>query len=100
MADRDGDGYRVRGHDLAHVRNYSELRVIEALREALPRQAGFCGCTLCVQDVYALTMNRIPAHYIQSGAILLHPEATSRDDIESYLRDAFERVRAHPKHPR
>jgi hypothetical protein len=100
MAKKDGGGYGIDGHDLGRVRNRYELRVIEALRAALPKQVDFCGCTLCIEDVYAITLNRIPAHYIQTGAIVLHPPDVGPDQIEAHVRSAIDQVRAQPKHPR
>ena len=100
MVKKDGDNYVVTAHNLVHVRNRNELRVIQAMRAALPQQVDFCGCSLCIEDVYALTLNRIPAHYIQTGAIVLHPPDVGPDQIEAHVRSAIDQVRAQPKHPR
>jgi hypothetical protein len=68
------------------------------LREELPNAQGFCGCRLCVEDVYAAALNQVPAHYVQTGSIVLQ-RLPSDDDLRRQVVDALTRVGSHPKHP-
>ena len=51
--------YQVNGVSLERVRNRNELRVVKAMRSMLPEQEGFCGCRVCIEDVYAATASNI-----------------------------------------
>ena len=91
--------YQVLGVGLAHVRNRLELQVIEALRELLPTLPHQCRCVLCVEDVYALSLNRLPAQYIQSGGMVLGgskgPDAAL---VRRVVSGAMGQVARRPRH--
>ena len=91
--------YQVNGVSLERVRNRNELRVVKAMRCLLPEQEGFCGCRVCIEDVYAATASNIPAHYVQFGAIILHPKKPSEEELMTILAASFAKVREHPNHP-
>ena len=91
--------YQVNGVSLERIRNRNEVRVVKAMRNMLPEQEGFCGCRVCIEDVYAATASNIPAHYVQFGAIILHPKLPSEEDLMTILADSFAKVREHPNHP-
>ena len=91
--------YQVNGVFLERVRNRNELRVVKAMRSMLPEQEGFCGCRVCIEDVYAATGSKIPAHYVQFGAIIIRPKTPSDEELMTTLADSFAKVREHPNHP-
>ena len=84
---------------MERVRNRNELRVVKAMRSMLPEQEGFCGCRVCIEDVYAATASNIPAQYVQFGAIILRPKSPSDAELMAVLADSFAKVREHPNHP-
>lgn len=90
--------YDVNGFSLETIRNRNELRVAEILRQELPEVQAFCGCRICVEDVYGAAMNQIPPHYAQVGSIVLqkHPD---EDTLRAHVLASIEKVRLHPKHP-
>lgn len=91
--------YLYNDFSLAGIRNRHEPRVVEAMRELLPAADDFCGCRLCVEDVYAMALNLLPAHYVQSGSMVLGQEIPTDEDIKRAVADALDTVRVRPNHP-
>jgi len=92
------DKYFYEEIDLGHIRNKQEERVAKMMREYLPQLSDFCGCRLCVEDVFALTMNALPPHYIQRGGMALGHSQISAQDIKLALGDAVDKVTIRPNH--
>ena len=90
--------YDINGLSLEGIRNRNEVRVVQMLREELPKVSDFCGCSLCIEDAYAAALNHIPAHYVQTGSIVLHKQPTD-ESLRRLVVEAIERVADHPKHP-
>jgi len=95
MAER----YRFNDFTLDGIRNRQEARVAAAMRQLLPDDTGFCGCRLCVEDVYAMALNALPAHYTQSGSLVLRRNPPTDDDVRRIVADAIDTVRVRPNHP-
>lgn len=93
------DKYAIGDISLQNVRNRHEVRVVEAMRNMLPEVDGFCGCRICIEDVYALAMNELPPHYVQSSAIVLVKAPPSEQDISRAVADGIGKVRVRPNHP-
>jgi hypothetical protein len=93
------DTYSINGFSLASVRNRVESKVIAAMRARLPREQGFCGCRLCVEDLYAIALNSLPAHYVQSGSLVLQNTPPGPGNIERAVADALDEVKSRPNHP-
>ena len=91
--------YRFNDFSLERIRNRHETRVAAAMRDLLPLAADFCGCRLCVEDVYAIALNELPAHYVQHGSLVLHRQPPSDQDIQRAVADALDKVRVRPNHP-
>ncbi|MDH4224737.1 MAG: late competence development ComFB family protein [Deltaproteobacteria bacterium] len=98
MAKPTKEDYFINDCDLSHIRNRNELRVIRLLRKQLPEEKDFCGCRICVEDVYAATLNTIPPQYAQTGSILMEHKP-SDDEILRVLHQAIARVKHNPTHP-
>jgi hypothetical protein len=95
MADR----YRFNDFSLEGIRNRQEARVAAAMRARLPHDADFCGCRLCVEDVYAIALNSLPAQYTQSGSLVIRKNPPTDEDIRRAVADALDTVRVRPNHP-
>jgi Late competence development protein ComFB len=93
------DRYRFSDFTLDKIRNRQEARVAAAMRSLLPGAEGFCGCRLCVEDVYAIALNALPPHYVQSGSIVLRKNPPTDADVERAVSDALDKVRVRPNHP-
>ena len=98
---RDAIDFSVQGHSLIDLTNYHEQAVLEEMRRVYDGDDAPCGCSLCVEDIYALALNSLPPRYIQATSVRSYRESTSyvRDDeIRQKVLDAVEKVRARPNH--
>ena len=86
------------GTNLEKIRNKNEKRVINAMTSVLPEIKNFCGCGLCVADVYAATLNSLPAHYIQFGGMALRATPEKEEDVQAAVRQAVELISDNPNH--
>ncbi len=82
---------------LYRIRNRNELRVIKNLPNILQEHPGYKLDTLDIQDIYALALNKLPAHYVQEGSIILH-EPVDDTMIRDAIREAFQIVIQNPNH--
>ena len=92
------EDYFINGHSLYEIRNYNEVEVVKILKKMLPEVPEFCGCSLCIEDVYALSLNMLPAKYIQASSILFPKDKLSVNEIEAVVKKAFDRVKENPSH--
>ena len=91
--------YNIKDFSLNHVRNRHEVIVLDIMRDRLSGETDFCGCKLCLEDVYAVALNALPAHYVQKASIILKKEPPSGADIARTVEDAIDRVKVRPNHP-
>lgn len=77
------EDYIINDIDLSEVHNRYEIWVLKAMREAIEQDGHLAECRLCLEDVYALTLSRLPALYVQKGSIVLQPELTKKDVLEA-----------------
>ncbi|CCH48284.1 late competence development ComFB family protein [Pseudodesulfovibrio piezophilus] len=86
----------IRGIDVGMIKNRNESRVAELLPQLMEEHyVDFIFDPLDIQDIYALSLNLIPAHYAQKGSIVLS-DRLSDFEIRSRIRDAIERVLDNP----
>ncbi len=90
--------YDVFGISVDGIRNKNELQVIKFLRELIPQFPEFDYCSICIQDVYALSLNQLTPRYIQTGTIVLRKEY-SDDDYRDVVESAIEQVLKNKNHP-
>ena len=95
MAER----YRFNDFTLDNVRNRQEARVVAAMRDLIPADSEFCGCRLCVEDVYAMALNTLPPQYVQTGSMMIRKSPGDEGDIRRAVADALDVVRVRPNHP-
>ena len=91
--------YTYNDFTLTGIRNRHETRVVSAMQDLLPKAGDFCGCRICVEDVYAMALNMLPPHYVQSGSLVLRKTAPTGSDIKRAVSDALDTVRVRPNHP-
>jgi len=92
------DDYEINGFSLEKIRNTYEVKVIEIMKQELPDFSDFDNCRLCIEDVYALSLSRIPPTYVQSGSVIFRKEI-SDEDLCEVVRYAIFQVMQQPKHP-
>ena len=83
--------------DLSNIRNRNEERVAEFIAEILEEFEGSEFQDLDVQDIYALTLNKLPSRYVQRMTIILK-EPVSDDEIKDAIRESAKAVLSHPNH--
>lgn len=88
--------YTVRDVDLSSIRNRNEVRVIRAMREVLATKSAEMLLEKDLKDIYALSLNQMPAHYTQFGTIVLD-QMISSEDVNSIVLHAYEQVVEFPK---
>jgi len=89
--------YTIRNTALFRIRNRNELRVIRHLQDVLDEFPDYTPETLDIQDIYALTLNKLPAHYVQEGSIVLY-EPVDDTTIRDRIREAVQAVRKRPNY--
>jgi hypothetical protein len=90
--------YDVFGVSLYKVRNRNELKVIEFMNQLIPEFPGFDYCAICIQDVYALSLNQLVPKYFQAGTIVLRRDLKD-EDYRDVVEEAIEKVIKNKNHP-
>lgn len=82
--------------DIKHsTRNRNENRVIAMLAEALDHYPDFRPTRIDVEDIYALTLNKLPPRYVQKITFILN-EPVSDELIREKIHEAVAIVRTRP----
>lgn len=92
MPDQD---LNVLGFDLSAIRNSNERRVVRLMPEVLALYPEFEPDQLDVEDIYALTLNRLAPRYRQRGTIQISGRL-SDDEIADEISAAVQTVRENP----
>ncbi|MBT4087496.1 MAG: late competence development ComFB family protein [Deltaproteobacteria bacterium] len=90
--------YEIFGISMAGIRNRNETKVIQFMNELIPQFPAFDYCTICLQDVYALSLNQLSPHYTQDGTIIFKKDlqdADYRDVVEASITAVIKNVN-HP----
>jgi hypothetical protein len=93
----NNEDYIVNGVSLENVRNGYELLVIRLMKKLIQEFPEFDNCPICIEDVYALSLSRMPATYFHNdSAVAL--DANPDESIEEIVRYALFQVMGQPKH--
>ncbi|MCJ2166087.1 MULTISPECIES: late competence development ComFB family protein [unclassified Pseudodesulfovibrio] len=88
--------FEINGVDVSKITNRNESRVAKLIPNILEEYyADYIFEDLDIQDIYALTLNLIPAGYAQAGSIVLS-NRISDYEINKEIRVAVERVLDNP----
>lgn len=96
----DNNKYSIFGVNLSSVRNKMELKVIKAMTKILKNYPEHDQCPLCIEDAFALSLNRLPSKYAQFGTIVLKTEYPDDEEIEKIVAKSIQEVANKPKHVR
>lgn len=94
--------YQVNGIQLEDIRNKNEKKVVQLMNDLIPEYSEFDNCSMCIQDIYALSLNQVAPKYIQDGTIMLKKKSSLQEEeqeIRKIVRSAIETVIKYPKHP-
>ena len=81
-----------------NIRNQNEERVSAMIREVLQEFDNYTPNKIDLEDIYALTLNKLPARYMQEGNFPLEDDVTD-DMIRQTLKQSIERVSSAPTLP-
>ena len=87
--------YVALGIDFYSIRNKNEDRVINLLPEVLAEFPDCAPNRTNIEDIYALTLNMLPARYVQSVSLVIDEPVTD-ETIRLMMREAICTVRARP----
>ncbi len=92
------------GYDLAEIDNLNEEVVIELMEKVLEKDTSICRCQLCIEDIFALSLNNLKPLYVQSTSregIFKEYDLTKildREHVEEAIHEALNRVSRYPHH--
>ena len=91
-------------YDLSGIGNINEELVIELMEKILGADKNICKCQLCIEDIFALSLNRLTPLYVQST----FKESTfkgydltkilDREKVKKVVHEAIHQVSRHPHH--
>ena len=81
----------IPGADLEAVYNRNEKRIIKALKQVLAELTEPLS-PKAIQDIYALALNKIPAHYVHRGTIVLRANVRNAVILDA-IRESIPQVR-------
>ncbi len=83
------------GVDFQAIRNKNEGRVIDRMPEVLAEFPNFRPSRTDIEDIFALTLNMLPARYVQAVTLVIEEPVTD-EMIRLMLREAVRTVMARP----
>jgi len=95
MSDRSDS--KIRLVDLSKIYNKNEKRVVLAMEKILGKMEDWEPEPLDIQDIYALSLNRLQPRYVQEGTIVFN-EPIRIADVESVVQDAINQVKDSPNY--
>lgn len=87
--------YVALGLDFHSIRNKNEDRVINLMPDVLAEFPDFRFTRTDIEDIYALTLNMLPARYVQAVTLVIDEPITD-ETVRLMLREAVRTVRARP----
>lgn len=90
--------YTINGVSLENIRNRFETVVIRLMKKYIPLFPEFDNCPVCIEDVYALALSRIPSIYMKDPTIPFEDDDVMGENIEEIVKYAIFQVSTKPKH--
>ena len=88
--------YLLNDVDFFDIRNRNESRVLKIMQHVMDTPPYYRPSAKDLHDIYALSLNSLPARYAQQGTIILRDPVRDKD-IETAVRKAFAIVVENPK---
>lgn len=83
--------------DFERIRNRNEQRVVMLLSEVLDEFKNFAPNVTDIEDAYALTLNRLPARYVQPVTLVMS-EPVADEEIREIIRNVIITIIMRPNH--
>lgn len=90
------DKYLLNEIDFSEIRNRNEARVLKIMKKVMDAPPYYQPDVKDLYDIFALSLNALPARYAQQGTIVLRDPVRDKD-IEDAVRKAFAIVVENPK---
>ena len=94
----ENEDYTINGISLENLRNRFEVIVIKLMKQFIPEFPKFDNCPVCIEDVYALALSRIPSVYTKDQNIVFEDDKMITENIEEIVKYAIYQVTSNPKH--
>jgi len=91
------EDYVIGDYSLERIRNRYEVMVINFIKKLTPEFPEFDSCQACLEDVYALSLSRIPCTYVINDSIKFKEDRTD-ENVEEIVRYAIFQVMSKPRH--
>jgi len=101
VLNRDEMDYEIEDCSLRDVINFNEYLVLKMIRETLKSVVSLCRCPLCIEDVFALTLNSLPPRYIQITSLPRYTKSENFIDenmVREKVMDAWAKISRNPGH--
>ena len=92
------------GYDLSAIKNLNEELAVELIEKVLNEDKTICRCQLCIEDIFALSLNKLKPLYVQGT----FKESTfkgydltkilDREKVLTAVHEAIKTVSRHPHH--
>jgi Late competence development protein ComFB len=92
------EDYSINGVSLSEIRNHVEIIVIQLMKQFIPQFSEFDKCPVCIEDVYALSLSRIPSVYMKNSDQVFADDKLINESIEEIVKYAIFQVMSNPKH--
>ncbi len=89
--------YSIKGVSLYEIRNRFEIIVIRLMKQFIPQFPEFDSCPVCIEDVYALALSRMPSIYMKKTQDIPDNKLVN-ESIEEIVKYAIFQVMSNPKH--
>jgi hypothetical protein len=94
----NNEDYIVNGVSLQAIRNRFEVIVIGLMKRYIPQYPDFHMCPTCIEDVYALSLSRIPSVYMKDSSLVFEDDKIINENVEEIVKYAIFQVTSNPKH--
>ncbi|MFC1554764.1 late competence development ComFB family protein [candidate division KSB1 bacterium] len=88
----------IDGYSFEHIRNANENEVLKILADVRHEFDDFCGCNICLEDVFAFALNSLPAKYKQTNTYVFPHHKIPQVDIEVVVIRAIKQIMENPTH--
>lgn len=98
---RDGIDYTIEDCSVSDIFNYNEILVLNIIRDILRKDKTLCRCPICIEDLFALSLNSIPPRYIQITSIEKYkssPNFINEKLVREKVSAALEKIKTKPGH--
>ncbi len=94
------DVYSIKGYSLKEMRNENERGVCRQIEKMIEKDEykDMCFCGVCLEDIYGLTLNKLPPKYKHSRTLMLKKYKVSESDIQEAIQYAMDIVGKSPNH--